>query len=141
VFVTLLLSLTSGLLGVNKMSMQRIVLQMRSLAPATLGEFEKERTRLCPKSDFFFFAVRNWMCGVSACENKQKRVSHGETVRVGSSVICHLPENLWCGSNLRFYKSNIFWLAILHLPFWLRQTVLCQFAFPLQVECAKLHHA
>ena len=26
------------------------------------------------------------MCGVSACENMQKRVSHGETVRVGSSV-------------------------------------------------------
>ena len=52
--VTLLLSLTSGLLGVNKMSMQRIGLQMRSLAPATLGEFEKERTRLGPKSDFFW---------------------------------------------------------------------------------------
>jgi len=27
------------------------------------------------------------MCGVSACENMQKRVSHGETVRVGSSAI------------------------------------------------------
>ena len=27
------------------------------------------------------------MCAVSACENMQKRVSHGETVRVGSSVI------------------------------------------------------
>ena len=54
-FVTLLLSLTSGLLGVNKMSMQRIGLQMRSLAPATLGEFEKERTRLGPKSDFIFW--------------------------------------------------------------------------------------
>ena len=27
------------------------------------------------------------MCGVRACENMQKRVSHGETVRVGSSVI------------------------------------------------------
>ena len=26
------------------------------------------------------------MCGVRACENMQKRVSHGETVRVGSSV-------------------------------------------------------
>ena len=25
------------------------------------------------------------MCGVRACENMQKRVSHGETVRVGSS--------------------------------------------------------
>ena len=35
----------------------------------------------------FFFGVRNWMCGVRACENMQKRVSHGETVRVGSSVI------------------------------------------------------
>ena len=33
----------------------------------------------------FFFGVRNWMCGVRACENMQKRVSHGETVRVGSS--------------------------------------------------------
>ena len=27
------------------------------------------------------------MCGVRACENMQKRVSHGETVRVGSSVL------------------------------------------------------
>ena len=35
----------------------------------------------------FFFGVRNWMCGVRACGNMQKRVSHGETVRVGSSVI------------------------------------------------------
>ena len=35
---------------------------------------------------FFFFAVRNWMCGVCACVNRQKSVSHGETVRVGSSV-------------------------------------------------------
>ena len=33
------------------------------------------------------FGVRNWMCGVRACENVHKRVSHGETVRVGSSVI------------------------------------------------------
>ena len=53
--------------------MQRIGLQMRSLAPSIVGEFEKERTRLCPKSEFFF-AVRNWLCGVSACENMQKRV-------------------------------------------------------------------
>ena len=43
-------------------------LQMRSLALSTVGEFEKERTRLGPKSDFFF-GVRNWMCGVRACEN------------------------------------------------------------------------
>ena len=61
-------------------------LQMRSLALSTVGEFEKERTRLGPKSDFFF-GVRNWMCGVRACENMQKRVSHGETVRVGSSGV------------------------------------------------------
>ena len=65
--------------------MQRIGLQMRSLAPYTVGEFAKEQTRLGPKSDFFF-SVRYWMCGVSACENMQKRVSHGETVRVGSSA-------------------------------------------------------
>ncbi len=26
------------------------------------------------------------MCGVSACENRQNHVSHGESVRVGSSV-------------------------------------------------------
>ena len=44
-------------------------------------KLEKERTRFGPKSDFFF-GVRNWMC-----ENMQKRVSHSETVRVGSSVI------------------------------------------------------
>ena len=59
---------------------------LRSLALSTVGEFEKERTRLGPKSDLFF-GVRNWMCGVRACENMQKRVSHGETVRVGSSDI------------------------------------------------------
>ena len=46
---------TPILFGVNRMSMQRIGLQMRSLAPSTVGEFEKERTRLGPKSDFFFF--------------------------------------------------------------------------------------
>ena len=34
--------------------MQRIGLQMRSLAPYTVGEFAKEQTRLGPKSDFFF---------------------------------------------------------------------------------------
>ena len=33
-----------------------------------------------------FFSVRNWMCGVSACENRKKRVSHAESVGVGSSV-------------------------------------------------------
>src|SRR4029434_9455021 len=70
--------------GESRMSMQRIGLQMRFLAPFTVREFEKERTRLGPKSDYSF-GVRNWMCGVSACENMQKRVSHGETVRVGSS--------------------------------------------------------
>ena len=66
--------------------MQRIGLQMRSLAPYTFGEFAKEQTPLGPKSDFLFFCGRNWMSGVNACENMQKRVSHGETVRVGSSV-------------------------------------------------------
>ena len=34
----------------------------------------------------FFLGVRNWLCGVRACENMQKRVSHGETMRVGSSA-------------------------------------------------------
>src|SRR4029434_758779 len=72
--------------GESRMSMQRIGLQMLSLAPFTVREFEKERTRLGPKS-VYSFGVRNWMCGVSACENMQKRVSHGETVRVGSSAI------------------------------------------------------
>ena len=37
---------------------------------STVGEFEKERTRL------------GWMC---VCVNRQKCVSHGETVRVGGS--------------------------------------------------------
>ena len=33
---------------------------------------------------------KNWMCGVCACVNRQKSVSHGETVRVGSSdVVLH----------------------------------------------------
>ncbi len=30
------------------------------------------------------------MCGVSACENRQNRVSHGESVRVGSSVYIYI---------------------------------------------------
>ncbi len=30
------------------------------------------------------------MCGVSACENRQNRVSHGESVRVGSSVYIYM---------------------------------------------------
>ena len=30
------------------------------------------------------------MCGVSACENMQKRVSHGETLRVGSSELLYI---------------------------------------------------
>ncbi len=30
------------------------------------------------------------MCGVSACENRQNRVSHGESVRVGSSAILRI---------------------------------------------------
>ena len=63
--------------GVNQ------ALQMRSLALSTVGEFEKERTR-------FFWREKNWMCGVRACENMQKRVSHGKTVRVGSSEIINL---------------------------------------------------
>ncbi len=29
--------------------------------------------------------MSNWICGVSASENRQNRVSHGESVRVGSS--------------------------------------------------------
>ena len=32
------------------------------------------------------------MCGVTACENMQKRVSHGETVRVGSFVKVYIPQ-------------------------------------------------
>ena len=31
------------------------------------------------------------MCGVCACVNRQKLVSHGETVRVGSSA-CHVVD-------------------------------------------------
>ncbi len=47
-----------------------------------IKEFEKERT--WPKIVLFFF-LSNWICGVSASENRQNRVSHGESVRVGSS--------------------------------------------------------
>ncbi len=36
------------------------------------------------------------MCGVSACENRQNRVSHGESVRVGSSVY----REFWLVSNM-----------------------------------------
>ena len=38
--------------GASAPSVNR-ALQMCSLAPSTVGEFEKERTRLGPKSDFF----------------------------------------------------------------------------------------
>ena len=37
------------------------------------------------KGQIFYIRVINWLCGVNACENMQKLVSHGETVRVGSS--------------------------------------------------------
>ncbi len=40
---------------------------------------------------FLFFCVSNWICGVSACENRQNRVSHGESVRVGSSGTLRIP--------------------------------------------------
>ena len=63
---------------------------MRSLALSTVREFEKERTRLGPKSLLFFA----WEIGARACENMQKRVSHGETVRVGRSAPAILLEFL-----------------------------------------------
>ena len=46
------------------------------------------------------------MCGVSACENMQKRVSHGETVWVGSSG--HV---LMCCLTLALKKSVDFYAA------------------------------
>ena len=67
VFVTLLLSLTSGLFGVNRMSMQRIGLQMRSVSA---------------QNQIIFFCVTNWMCGVryvwkhaKACVTQRNRES------------------------------------------------------------------
>ena len=38
--------------------------------------------------------VRNTVCGVSACENGQMRVSHAHCVRVGSSAVL-------CGTNVK----------------------------------------
>ena len=64
--------------------MQRIGLQWRFSAPSTVGEFEKERTSLGPRSDVFL--LEKLGCGVCACENRQLRVSHAFSVRVGSSV-------------------------------------------------------
>src|SRR4029434_4348180 len=64
------------------------VLEMVSQS-CQLSRFRRTRRvteRVSAQNQIFFFAVRNWMCGVSACENMQKRVSYGETVRVGSSV-------------------------------------------------------
>ena len=54
----------------------------------------------------FFFCVRNWMCGVSACENMQKRVSHGETVRVGSSDTDMTDYNLAHHTAARISKNT-----------------------------------
>ena len=50
--------LTGGWMGGAWLSLARRfslhrALQMCSLAPSTVGEFEKERTRFGPKSDFF----------------------------------------------------------------------------------------
>ena len=60
--------------------------------PSTVREFVKEQTSLGPRTDF---SVRNWMCGVSACENRKKHVSHTESVRVGSSRISFLLQTIF----------------------------------------------
>ena len=61
--------------------------QWRSSAPSTVGEFGNEQTSGL-KFGFFYFIfcrVKLDVWRVCACVNKQKSVSHGETVRVGSS--------------------------------------------------------
>ena len=58
----------------------------------------------------FFFGVRNWMCGVRACENMQKRVSHGETVRVGSSesgIFTEINGIIWLENAAMMLTKNI----------------------------------
>ena len=71
--------LTGGWMGGAWLSLARRfslhrALQMRSLAPSTVGEFEKERTRLGPKSDFFLA----WEIGCVAWERVKtcKSVCH-----------------------------------------------------------------
>ena len=72
-------------------------LQMRSLALSTVGEFESERTQ----NLIIFFGVR-------ACENMQKRVSHGESVRVGSSSAVEFCWQLCVATS----HTRLLWLVV-----------------------------
>ena len=47
------------------------------------------------------------MCGVRSCENMQKRVSHGETVRVGSSGAVVLTTTMRCLTYVTYYVALI----------------------------------
>ncbi len=48
------------------------------------------------------------MCGVSACENRQSRVSHGEGVRVASLSLC-LTAAAHASSNVHTHTYRNIW--------------------------------
>ena len=70
-------------------------------------EFSRRNERALAQNMIYFFGVRNWLCGVRACENMQKRVSHGETVRVGSSACIAIILSLLCEALHMFVLSPI----------------------------------
>ena len=50
------------------------------------------------------------MCGVRACENMQKRVSHSETVRVAALVQLSSVDNNYASLNIRHILRCSDWL-------------------------------
>ena len=73
--------------GVNR------ALQMRSLALSTVGEFEKERTRLGPKSDFFLA----WEIGCVAWERVKTCKSVCHTAKPWELAALPLSAWVFCG--------------------------------------------
>ena len=110
-------------------------LQMRSLAPSTVGEFEKERTRLGPKSDFFL-AVRKldvWRESVwkhaKACVTRRKPWELAALVQLSS------VDNNYASLNIR-HILHCSWLVV-GLSNWAKR----HFFFPGSVETPPLNHS
>ena len=85
--------------------------QWRSSAPSTVGELERnERVSAGDRILFMhIFAMIIWMCGVCACVNRPKSVSHDETVRDGSSAVFETT----AGARSRNTCPSIFFITVL----------------------------
>ena len=84
-------------------------LQMRSLALSTVGEFEKERTRLVPKSDFFLA----WEIGCVAWERVKtcKSVCHtAKPWELAALVQLSSVDNNYASLNIRHILRCSDWL-------------------------------